>query len=193
MACGLQRHRRHHRHRNVRDSRSVEESTSGGASSGGTARDGGGNAEGLATVRLADGTVQVCRTPLVRGDRNRSEGTENQALLGLTPMATPRRQLMVCLRNDGYEVSLERRKIYPALPDADAAKHGQVRIIDESGEDYFVSGDVPCANRPPSGRSAGGARRGLTSRCTRRPEARVRPRLKPKRQTAEQSGSTDRR
>jgi len=52
-------------------------------------------------------------------------------------MATARRQLMVCLRNDGYEVSLERRKIYAALPDAEAARHGQVRIIDESGEDYL--------------------------------------------------------
>jgi len=44
---------------------------------------------------------------------------------------------MLCLRNDGYEVSLERRKIYTALPDADAARHRQVRIIDESGEDYL--------------------------------------------------------
>lgn len=52
-------------------------------------------------------------------------------------MATPRRQLLVCLRNDGYEVSLERRKIYAALPDADAARHGQVRVIDESGDDYL--------------------------------------------------------
>ena len=52
-------------------------------------------------------------------------------------MASQRRRLMVCLRNDGYEVSLERRKIYAALPDADAARHGQVRIIDESGEDYL--------------------------------------------------------
>ena len=52
-------------------------------------------------------------------------------------MATPRRRLMVCPRNDGYEVSIEPRKIYPALPDADAARHGQVRIIDESGEDYL--------------------------------------------------------
>ena len=52
-------------------------------------------------------------------------------------MATQRRQLMVCLRNDGYEVSLELRKIYAALPDADAARHDQVRIIDESGEDYL--------------------------------------------------------
>lgn len=52
-------------------------------------------------------------------------------------MATSRRQLMVCLRNDGYEASLERRKIYAALSDSDAARHGQVRIIDESGEDYL--------------------------------------------------------
>lgn len=52
-------------------------------------------------------------------------------------MATSRRRLMICLRNNGYEVSLERRKVYAALPDADAARHGQVRIIDESGEDYL--------------------------------------------------------
>ena len=48
-----------------------------------------------------------------------------------------RKQFVICLRNDGYEVSLERRKIYQALPDADAAKHKQLRIIDESGEDYL--------------------------------------------------------
>jgi hypothetical protein len=32
---------------------------------------------------------------------------------------------------------LERRKIYQALPDRDAAKHQQVRVVDESGEDYL--------------------------------------------------------
>jgi len=47
------------------------------------------------------------------------------------------KQFAVCLRNDGYEVSLERRKIYQVLPDLDAAKHKQVRVIDESGEDYL--------------------------------------------------------
>lgn len=52
-------------------------------------------------------------------------------------MATGRQRLMLCLRNDGYEVSLERRKIYTAVPDRDAARHGQVRIIDESGDDYL--------------------------------------------------------
>lgn len=47
------------------------------------------------------------------------------------------RRFAVCVKNDGYEVSLERRKIYQMLPDQEAAKHGDVRIIDESGEDYL--------------------------------------------------------
>ena len=47
------------------------------------------------------------------------------------------KQFAVCVRNDGYGVSLERRKIYQVLPDLEAAKHRQVRVIDESGEDYL--------------------------------------------------------
>ncbi len=46
-------------------------------------------------------------------------------------------RLLVCVENKGYAVSLEKRKIYIALPDPDAAKHEQVRVIDESGEDYL--------------------------------------------------------
>ncbi|TMI84707.1 MAG: hypothetical protein E6H04_00740 [Bacillati bacterium ANGP1] len=52
-------------------------------------------------------------------------------------MSSTRRNLLLCLRNDGYEASLERWKIYQALPDRDAAKHRQVRVIDESGEHYL--------------------------------------------------------
>ena len=47
------------------------------------------------------------------------------------------RQLVVCVANEGYPASLERRKIYVALPDADAEKHGLIRIVDESGDDYL--------------------------------------------------------
>jgi hypothetical protein len=50
---------------------------------------------------------------------------------------TNRKKFAVCLRNKGYEVSLERRKIYQVLPDSEAARHGQIRVIDESGEDYL--------------------------------------------------------
>jgi len=49
----------------------------------------------------------------------------------------PVRQLVVCVDNDGYAVSLEKRKIYVALRDVDAETHGMVRIIDESGDDYL--------------------------------------------------------
>lgn len=53
----------------------------------------------------------------------------------------------VCLRNEGYPASLEPRKLYRMLPDADAAADGQVRVIDESGEDYLYPAeyfaDVP--------------------------------------------------
>jgi hypothetical protein len=44
---------------------------------------------------------------------------------------------VVCVNNDDYAASLEPRKLYEVLPDKDAAKHGQIRIIDESGEDYL--------------------------------------------------------
>ena len=52
-------------------------------------------------------------------------------------MRTSEKLFVVCLKNKGYEVSLEPRKIYQVLPDLDAAKHRQLRVIDESGEDYL--------------------------------------------------------
>ena len=47
------------------------------------------------------------------------------------------KQLVVCIDNTGYRASLEKRKIYVALRDADADKHQLVRVVDESGEDYL--------------------------------------------------------
>ena len=67
--------------------------------------------------------------------------------------ATPRRRFAVCVRNDGYEASLERNKIYAVLPDEEAERDGDLRVIDESGEDYLFSADrfvaieVPAAVR----------------------------------------------
>ena len=54
----------------------------------------------------------------------------------------------VCVRNEGYEESLELRKIYEVLEDSDAAKDGLLRVVDED-EDYlypsswFVSIEIP--------------------------------------------------
>jgi hypothetical protein len=50
---------------------------------------------------------------------------------------TPTSRLVVCIDNAGYAVSLEKRKIYVALRDAQAQKLGLLRIVDESGEDYL--------------------------------------------------------
>lgn len=43
---------------------------------------------------------------------------------------------VVCLNNEGYKASLEVGKLYRAIPDKEAAAHGLIRVIDESGEDY---------------------------------------------------------
>jgi hypothetical protein len=49
---------------------------------------------------------------------------------------------LICIRNDGYPVSLEPRKVYQALSDDVAASRGFVRVIDESGEDYLFPEDL---------------------------------------------------
>lgn len=43
----------------------------------------------------------------------------------------------VCVNNSEYPASLELHKIYRLLPDEEVAKDGDVRVIDESGEDYL--------------------------------------------------------
>lgn len=60
-------------------------------------------------------------------------------------------KLVICIENSDYPASLEKRKIYELLPDPAAERIGQVRIIDESGEDYlypsnlFIEANLPKA------------------------------------------------
>ena len=60
-------------------------------------------------------------------------------------------RFVVCVDNSDYAASLELHKIYPVIRDANAARDGDLRIVDESGEDYlysaerFVGIDVPKA------------------------------------------------
>ena len=51
-------------------------------------------------------------------------------------MEEPKR-FAVCIRNQGNEASLELRKIYEVLADANAESHAMVRVIDEENEDYL--------------------------------------------------------
>lgn len=43
----------------------------------------------------------------------------------------------ICIDTDGYDESLDLRKAYPVIDDADAELTGMIRIIDETGEDYL--------------------------------------------------------
>ena len=50
-------------------------------------------------------------------------------------------KFVVCINNKDYPASLELHKIYRVLPDEDAYEDGDIRVIDESGEDYLYSAD----------------------------------------------------
>ena len=49
----------------------------------------------------------------------------------------PALKFAVCINNEDYPASLELHKIYRIIPDRDAAAEGDIRVIDESGEDYL--------------------------------------------------------
>jgi len=49
----------------------------------------------------------------------------------------PQPRFVVCVKNKDYPASLELRKQYQIVADPAAAKHHQLRVIDESGEDYL--------------------------------------------------------
>lgn len=67
----------------------------------------------------------------------------------MRPTKKQAHRFVVCIQNDEYAASLEARKIYEMIPDSEAESHHQLRIIDESGEDYlypkkyFIPIDLP--------------------------------------------------
>jgi hypothetical protein len=58
-------------------------------------------------------------------------------------------RFVICVRNDGYPASLELHKVYRVVRDEDAERDGDLRVVDESDEDYlyptefFVPVEVP--------------------------------------------------
>jgi len=46
-------------------------------------------------------------------------------------------KFVICIENQDYPVSLEKRKIYEVVPDPEAEEIGHIRVVDESGEDYL--------------------------------------------------------
>ncbi|MBD1823095.1 hypothetical protein H6F51_11470 [Cyanobacteria bacterium FACHB-DQ100] len=59
----------------------------------------------------------------------------------------------ICIKNEGYPASLELHKLYRIVPDASATRDDDIRIIDESGEDYlypasyFLEIDLPSTTK----------------------------------------------
>lgn len=46
-------------------------------------------------------------------------------------------KFVLCIDDGGAPEALERRKFYEVLEDAEGAKEGMIRVVDESGEDYL--------------------------------------------------------
>src|SRR6266508_2806603 len=88
---------------------------------------------------------------------------QDQALPGISSMTRSRAatikvrasrrkavaRFALCVSNLEYPTSLEVWKIYRVVPDSEAARHGQLRVIDESGEgslfpvEYFRLVELP--------------------------------------------------
>lgn len=60
-------------------------------------------------------------------------------------------KFVLCLDNTDYPASLELHKIYQVIPDAEVEADNEIRVVDESGEDYiypaasFVAVELPLA------------------------------------------------
>jgi hypothetical protein len=77
----------------------------------------------------------------LRKNRNTKVTKSTQRTRAVERMRGMRRRFVVCVRNEGYEASLERNKIYAVVPDRKAEREGDLRVVDESGEDYLFSAD----------------------------------------------------
>lgn len=80
------------------------------------------------------------------GKKSNGRGTSTKGDAG------PRRstaRFVVCVENAHYTASLEQHKIYRVIPDKDAARDGDLRVVDESGEDYLYPADWFVPIQPP--------------------------------------------
>ena len=56
-------------------------------------------------------------------------------------VAQDKTDYVICIRNEGNAASLELRKLYRVVPDAEAERTAMLRVVDESGEDYMFPAD----------------------------------------------------
>ena len=93
---------------------------------------------------------------------------------------------VICKDNTGYAVSLERHKVYKTVRDASAARHGLLRVVDESGEGYLYPATMfeKMSERVWVGGSATAGRTMAKSGTMPRKRSRKRARTKPKKEVA---------
>jgi hypothetical protein len=75
------------------------------------------------------------------GTKPTALGRKNTKSSGFSTEMKREAQFVICIGNEGYQASLELRKIYQIVPDKVAARLHQIRVIDESGEDYLYPED----------------------------------------------------
>jgi len=106
--------------------------------------------KGMAQVRLANGRIRLAEVHWYEAHGvGKEKLSENGIWIGSVNGREKDFRFAVCVNNAGYPASLELHKIYRVLPDVDAEVDGDLRIVDESGEDYlypaeyFVLVDLP--------------------------------------------------
>ena len=60
--------------------------------------------------------------------------------------------LALCVDNGDYPASLHPHKFYRVLPDADAERYDELRVVDESGENYLYPAEYFLPIQPPKPR-----------------------------------------
>ena len=69
------------------------------------------------------------------------EKNSNGRVIWNDPMKNIKSRFAICINNREFPASLELHKLYRILPDKEAQADGDLRIIDESGEDYLFPAD----------------------------------------------------
>ena len=109
----------------------------------------------MSTVAVTGASARakpLCNTAMVECERRKCIGTRRTAsdgkrqkskdtwTEGIMKGESATLGYMVCVNNEGYPASLELGKSYEVLPD-DNAEPDEVRVVDESGEDYLYPAD----------------------------------------------------
>jgi len=99
--------------------------------------------KGVATIRLADGRVRRAELHWdeAHGIGRKEVKRKRYPARKLSMARSSGTRFAVCIDNSGYPASLDLHKIYRVLPDREAEEDGDIRIVDESGEDYLFEAD----------------------------------------------------